>query len=69
VAADARGKQVPEYTIWIIFTEVKGGREIKSVDVAVVGDFQEVRVQVLVKIGTKILQELGKTLGKVFRLL
>jgi hypothetical protein len=49
--------------------EVKGGREIKSVDTAVAGDFQEVRVQVLVEVGTKILRELGKSHGEVFRLL
>jgi hypothetical protein len=38
-------------------------------DAAIAGHFQEVRIQVLVEIGTKIFWELGKTFGKFIRLL
>jgi hypothetical protein len=48
---------------------VKRGRKVESTDVAIWGNFQEVWIQVLVEICTKILGELGKTFGEFIRLL
>jgi hypothetical protein len=48
---------------------VKWGREVESMDTAIPGDFEKVRIQVLVEICTKILRELGKSFGKFLRFL
>jgi hypothetical protein len=44
VSANGGWKQVPEDTVRIVFTQVKGSREIEAMGTTIPGDLQEVRV-------------------------
>jgi hypothetical protein len=65
VAANCGGKQVPEDTIGIVFTQVEWSGEIEAMGTTIPGDFQEVRVEILVVGSAEVLGKLGKAFCKL----